>query len=99
MFALVLSTSAFAYKDGTFHCPNKDGLPDNIYKVQTIKMGEASLPYIEIQRYLKFKDSEIKETSIRGFATVISGNLLNSEVLSIENLELRFDGERFLNCN
>ena len=103
LLPFIFCLSAFAYKDGTYHCKNEDGTPDNIYKVKTVVLpglGEG-VPYIEISRFSKIESGNtmtaILETKLRGFpAQITMPN--GDEVLQLAAISLEFANQRLLNC-
>jgi hypothetical protein len=101
---MLVSSSAFAYKDGLYSCKNIDGLPDNTYKIQSVSVDGLSrkVPYIEIVRHRRDKRSgdsnaPIVQTRIEGFATVASSST-GLEVLMVAAIQLEFEGDRLVGC-
>ncbi len=96
---------AFAYKDGTYSCKNNyDGLPNNIYKIQTLPIAGlkgAGIPYIEVTRFSREKDgdtqSAIIESHVKGTATLISNNR-GIDALQLMAMTFEFDNDQFINC-
>jgi|GEM_PF-1370144 len=100
MITLLFSAAqAFAYADKTYECKNLDGLPKNTYKFTTLSIAPGvTLPYVEIHRFYRLSENqEIKESTIRGYATIIKTDP-GYEVLQIAALRLEFDGDNLLSC-
>ena len=98
---LSLSTSAFAYNEGTFTCKNAEGLPGNTYKIENVSVAGASLPYVEITRHYKSTDGQPADTVIRGIAVVSSSerNGKTKEILALAAVRLEFDDQgNLVNC-
>lgn len=103
LFSLLFAGNALAYSDGVYRCKNSEkGFPDQVYTVETIKLSpSANLPYVDVKRYIKGKNSEgkpvVDEVSIRGFAQVIS---LYAGVITLRlaALEFNFKEGKLLNC-
>ena len=95
--AVLFSTSAFAYRDGTISCKNgRPELPNNIYKIETVQVGSSSLPYVEITRH--FKQGEgVQVATVRGFASIHSSKP-GSELLQVGNLNLQFENGELFGC-
>jgi len=93
----LVSAPAFAAVEGEYRCKNKDGLPDNVYKITNVAFsnGGPVLPYAEIERnFRKDAASPLEQSRIRGFATEISHG--NVTTIMIAALRLEFvDGKLF----
>lgn len=101
LMAMFISLQAMAYKEGVYSCKNGDArLPDNTYKFETVRIGSASLPYLEINRHYRASSDEnavAQEVVIRGLAAVTE-NGEGISTYSLNNIRLEFKGEDFLNC-
>lgn len=96
---LLLSPSAFAnYVDGTYFCknPSKD-LPDNMYMINTVQVGGASLPTVDITRYIK-KGNETDTILIKGLASVHTTTSTKTTSLRLGSVVLEFVDGDFVNC-
>lgn len=93
---LLSSISSFAYRDGTYNCKNRQGLPDNTYTLRTISVGESlNVPYLEAVRFYRDNASDansaIVESKLKGFASTITSSkggetlILAAVHLEIEN--------------
>lgn len=102
IIAIALSGSfSWAYRDGVYPCKNMDGLPNNVYKIETIEIREGlSLPFIEATRHFQAPDKSVREATIKGFATHANHNLEGepAEMLSVGAIRLEFRGDTFVNC-
>lgn len=97
LFMLSLGSNAFAYRDATYSCKNSVAeLPNNIYKIETVRVGSGSLPYIEITRYLK-NGEEVRTMTAKGIGSVHSSRP-GSELLQIGSISLEFFNGEFINC-
>lgn len=107
IFAFILTTatglSALAYKDGTYSCKNANGLPNNVYKIQTIQLTSqgASLPYVDVTNYYHSKPgdptSEVKESRLKGFATVVATDD-GTEILLLASMTFEFKDGQMVRC-
>lgn len=96
---------ASAYKDGTYSCKNQyDGLPNNIYKIQTLPpLGPkgVELPYLEVTRFFRETDgdkqSPILESHISGIAARIT-NSQGVDDLQLLALTFQFENDQLLQC-
>lgn len=100
--SFVIGASAFAYVDKTHECKNKDGLPNNTYKITNIEIAPGTtLPYVEATRYYrKVKgdpNSEVAVSRFRGFASVHQSQD-DGDVLMVGQARLHFKDNVLLNC-
>ncbi len=94
----LLSSSALAYQNGTYRCPQRTpGLPQDIYVVRTIELAEgAYAPFVDAFRHVG-TPPEVRQYRVWGMATVhVSPD--GSEVLQIANLNLSFENGRMRGC-
>ena len=95
--AILFSTNALAYREGTISCKNaRAELPNNIYKIETVQVGSSSLPYIEVTRHYKLADG-VQVATVRGLASVHSSKP-NSELLQLGNVNLQFENGELFGC-
>lgn len=101
LFALLAltSVSAFAGVEGEHRCKNKDGIPDNVYRIsnQSINAGGPTLPYVEIERhYRKDANSPVEQSQIRGWGTeIVHGT---TTTIMIAALRLEFLNGQLFGC-
>ncbi len=100
-FGILLCQSTLAYQDGTYECKNIDGVPANIYKVETVSLnGQISAPYLTMTRYFLEKEGKIQTVENRGFATVaqtlVDGKVY--ELLTLGSLAIEFSDNKLNNC-
>lgn len=95
--ATLITSTALAYKDGTYNCKVGEGLPDRVIRIQTISLanGAAALPYIEVSRSYKMGE-ELKTTEVKGFATVHKNG--DAEALLLAALRFDFRNDELQNC-
>ena len=92
-----IAQAASAYEVGTFSCPNLANLPDNVYQLQKINVGDDTLPYLKATRYYQINlKSPVKKVEIKGIANVVITD--EGEELTVGNVYLRFDNGRLKNC-
>ncbi len=104
LIGLVLATpfSAVAALDGVYKCKNSQGLPDNVYSIQSVSVGTQgkSLPLVAATRFYRANSSDpkspIKEAKVSGIATV--SEVENSTLLMIGALRLEFNGDVLFGC-
>lgn len=99
--ALLLSQGAFAYQDGTYVCKNVEGVPDNVYKIETVNMGSGiSAPFLHLTRHFKDGDDNIRTAENRGFAMYakVTYDGQPTEILSLGNISLEFSENNLNNC-
>ena len=106
LIVLACTTSvALAYKDGTYSCKNHyDGLPNNIYKIQTLPISglkSVEVPYIEVTRFSRETDgdkqSPILESHISGIAARITDSH-GVDALQLLALSFEFENDQLLKC-
>lgn len=95
----MLSTPALAFKEGTYHCKNIPGLPDNVYTFSKTSVGgdKEDLPYVDVVRYFQKKDNAgISTTHIRGIASVATVD--ETETLILGYLRFDFENDKLVGC-
>lgn len=99
ILALALtSTPALAYDEGTFRCKNVEGVPDNVYVIKTLSVGDEAIPFVEITRHYRSGVAGlISQTKVKGFASEFSTDGGNSS-LSIGTLRIEFRDGGIVGC-
>lgn len=94
------SSTAMAYEEGFFRCKGAGTLPDSTYKIESVNLGAATLPYVEIQRFFKGVGGEPTAHNLKGLAavstTTVSGK--QKETLMVAAVRLEFEDGKLLNC-
>lgn len=99
---LFASVVAQANTDGFYTCKNLEGLPDNTYKISTMSVGAGgqSLPFIEASRFFREvpadRNSPIKESRLKGFASV--SQMDTTIYMMVAALRLEFRADKLLGC-
>lgn len=97
-----ISVNAFAYLDGSYLCPTKKDLPEDVYRIQTVSLGGISIPYLQITRHyranLNDKNSPILKSEISGFATLFTGSDKQFEILSIAAITIEITNNKVKGC-
>ncbi len=95
------SISAHAYQDGVYKCKNPQaGLPTNTFKVETITVGGAALPYVEMTQYYTATDAPnapVIESHLKGFASVMTDSDGN-ELLQLVQRQMEFESGHMKGC-
>ncbi|MGZ5280059.1 MAG: hypothetical protein ACXWC9_08960 [Pseudobdellovibrionaceae bacterium] len=96
-----LSSSAFAYRDGSFSCKNIQDLPNNSYKITSVAIagaGSVKAPYLEVNRFYLSSGAiaEVKHVQVSGFPTVVKSQ--DSDLLILGGIELEFQNGDLKNC-
>ncbi|KYG66783.1 hypothetical protein AZI86_07005 [Bdellovibrio bacteriovorus] len=96
VLATLITSTALAYKDGTYNCKVGDsGLPDRVIKIETITLGSAKVPYMTVSRSYQ-QGGKIIQTEAKGFAT--SHITENREILMLAQLRFDFINDEIQNC-
>jgi hypothetical protein len=99
VLATLITSTALAYKDGTYNCKIGDGsIPDRVVRIETISLanGSAAVPFIEVTRSYK-EGNQIKTNEVKGFATVHKTG--DNETLMLAALRFDFVNDVLQNCN
>ena len=101
LFLLSVTSTAFAYSEGTISCKNVEGLPENTYKIENVTMAGTTLPYLEVNRFYRGKEGQpARQSTIRGLAVVSSFSRGEDavEILSLASFRLEFVNGELAHC-
>lgn len=93
------SSVAMAYPTGTIQCPNREGLPNNVYKIQNLRVDGVEIPHVEITRFYKGGTENapaVEEVKIVGLASYAKSG--RSELLTVAAVRLEFEGDQLIGC-
>lgn len=96
---LLGASAATAFPTGTIQCLNREGLPNNVYKIQNLDVDGVAIPHVEITRYYKGGTEAaptVDEVKIMGLASYAKSG--RTELLTVAAVRLEFEGDQLVGC-
>lgn len=97
VLATLITSTALAYKDGTYTCKIGDTGFERVIQIETITMGNGTtkVPHVNVKRSYKQGD-KVYTTEAQGFATIHKTN--DREALMLAQLRFDFINDQLQNC-